>query len=103
MLNTNVSFDHVPERVLVEPLPNGMYRVVMHGDVLEESSEEGASYVTDEVVFTLSYPISDEEVEASFSEWWDFGTENDSDREELSMEERLNSLEAGFTALLLGR
>lgn len=102
MLNANVNLDHVPEDVTVEPLPNGNYRIIMYDGVKKVKNDEGISYNADEVSFTLSYPISEEEIVANFDDWWDFGVENDSDIAELTLDERLSAIEAGLAAILLG-
>ena len=98
MLYLKTQFSESPDPIAIEP----DNRIILRQNIAQEKTEEGTVYTADEVVFTLSYPVSEDELNANFSGWWAFGEENDSDTTEPTAEERLSAVEEMLAALIGG-
>lgn len=98
MLHLKTQFSESPENITIEP----GNRIILRRNMAQEETEDGTVYTADEVVFTLSYPVTEDELNTNFSGWWAFGTENDSDTEEPTAEERLSAVEEMLAALIGG-
>lgn len=98
MLYLKTQFSGSPENITIEP----GNRIILRRNMAQEETEEGTVYTADEVVFKLSYPMTEAEIEADFNSWWAFGVENDSDTEEPTAEERLSAVEEMLAALIGG-
>lgn len=76
MLYRNADADHRPERVTVEPLPNGETAVRLADNITEYTAEETPERVMfrfDEVSFTTGGYLTAEEIDADFAKWWEIG------------------------------
>lgn len=91
-------FSSFPERIRIEP----DNRVILRKNIIQNEIDDCIIFTADEVVFTLSYPISESEIDANFDSWWLFGEKNDTDRSEPTMEERLTAIEDVLRILIKG-
>lgn len=98
MLYLKTQFSESPASISIEP----NNRIILRQNIAQEETEDGPVYIADEVIFTLSYPITEEELNADFSSWWIFGTENDNDTSEPTAEERLSAVEEMLAVLIGG-
>ena len=75
MLLTNTESNIRPSAVIVERSPDGVANVRMANNIREEERDGERLYVYDEAVFTLEADRTEtaEDIEADFSEWWEFG------------------------------
>ena len=98
MLYLDTHFSEMPPAVTIEP----GNRIILRQNMAKEETDEGTVYSADEVIFTLSYSVTADELEADFESWWTFGVENDSDTAEPTTEERLSAVEEMLAALIEG-
>ena len=81
-----------PESVVMEKLPDGSIRVILHADITATKDDDGTVYQYKEVDFIL--PDDRQETQASikksFDAWWAYATE---DHTPPTIEERLELLE----------
>lgn len=98
MIYLNTHFSSTPPAVTIEP----GNRIILRQNMAQEETEDGTVYTADEVIFSLSYSVTETELEADFGSWWAFGVENDSDTAEPTTEERLSAVEEMLAALIEG-
>lgn len=95
-----------PERVIVENLPDGLHRVVLHDNIeqVEKQDEQGVYTVfqADEVSFTTEQVLTEEAVEKSFHEWWVHGEAYTGKDETPTLNERLEAFEEFMSLYLKG-
>ena len=81
MFYENADADQKPQKVMIEDLPGGERAVRLTDNVQEYRQEEAKdrkNYRFDEVEFILpaSETVTQEEIEAEFEKWWEYGKED---------------------------
>ncbi len=107
MLNKTES-STAPERVIVENLPDGKTRVVLHDNIettttkpTTEQPNGQTVYTADEVTFVLTEQTTNEAVEAAFESWWQYGLTHGEEITEPTIEERIAALESYVAVSIL--
>lgn len=107
MLNKTES-STAPERVIVENLPDGKTRVVLHDNIKTTTTEPTTEqpngqtvYTADEVTFALAEQTTKEAVEAAFESWWQYGLTHGEKITEPTIEERIAALESYVAVSIL--
>lgn len=73
MLYLNAECNDAPEEVTVEHLPGGRMHIRMTDNVREVEGEDGRFYRYDEVDFFLPDGATEEDIDADFDKWWEYG------------------------------
>ena len=98
----------IPKRVIVENLPDGKTRVILHDNIETTTTEPTAEqpsgqtmYKADEVTFALAETITETAVEAAFESWWQYGLTHGEEITEPTIEERIAALESYVAVSIL--
>lgn len=83
----------------MEQLPDGLCRIILTRNVLEETTDDGIRFIYEEAVFHLPDGRHDTaaDIETEFNAWWAYAAE---EHEPPSLEDRVSVLE-DVVALLM--
>lgn len=108
MIYKGAEYTERPDSVRVEHLKNGT-NVWLHRDPVEvriEGMEEGqpeqVKYVADTAFFFTEDRPEKEDIAADFDGWWAHAETWEANQGGRTVEERVNDMEAAFTALMRG-
>ena len=90
-----------PDFVIVENFSDGHQVVRLADHIHEETTEEGTSFVYDEVVFEMPSDrhATAESIAEAFEGWWEYGRQ---EQETITLEQRVSDLEEIILGMMEG-
>jgi hypothetical protein len=93
----------MPQAVWLEPLPDGSTNVWLARNVVKTTPEdetESEGYVADLAFFNTSDQVTEEQISTDFDGWWLYAEEWEADPGKVTLEQRLDNVEAALLAIL---